>query len=143
MRTINQAGLNLIKSFESLRLHPYADDAGVWTIGYGHTSGVTADTPAINAAQAEYFLKIDVSDAASSVQQKISISLNDNQFSALVSLVFNVGKAPLLHTLGAKLNAGDYAGASAEFLRWNRVGGQVSNGLTRRRNAEQRLFTMI
>lgn len=139
-RSINDAGLNLIKEFEGLRLEPYRDQDGVWTIGYGSTRGITASTPPITEDEALQLLANDLVTAETEVSRIIRVSLNDSQYAALVSLVFNTGSAPLLKTLGLRLNAGDYADAAEEFLKWNHVNGVVSDGLTRRRNAERELF---
>jgi lysozyme len=141
-RSINAAGLALIKSFESFRSYPYKDSAGIWTIGYGHTKGVNAWTVPITEDQAEDFLLADVTDAEAAIERLIYIALNDNQFSALVSLIYNVGTAPLTHTLGALLNEGNYSAVADQFLRWNHAGGVVSDGLTRRRVAERNLFLL-
>lgn len=140
MRPINADGLTLIKSFESFRAHAYQDSGGVWTIGYGHTNGVTSDSPDITREQAEVLLRNDLANVIAAVEKTIHVSLTDNQFSALVSLAYNAGTAPLIHTLGSLLNAGDYVNAAEQFLKWNHVGGAVSNGLTRRREAEKTLF---
>jgi GH24 family phage-related lysozyme (muramidase) len=69
----------------------------------------------------------------------VKVPITDDQFGALVSFDFNTGS---LHksTLLKKLNAGDYEGAANEFPKWNKAGGQVLRGLTRRRKSEQNLF---
>jgi len=140
MRPINEVGLRLIKSFESFRANAYLDESGVWTIGYGHTHDVTENTSAVTEPEAEILLRQDIASAEESVEQLIAVVLGDNQYAALVSLVFNTGPAPLKRMLGARLNAGDYAGAAQEFLRWRLSGGIVSDGLVRRREAERTLF---
>jgi lysozyme len=140
MRPINQAGLALIISFESFSAGPYLDEGGVWTIGYGHTQDVTKDSPAITQGEGEELLRQDLTVAENSVEKLVKVTLSDNQYAALVSLVYNAGSAPLVRMLGAKLNRGDYAGAADEFLRWRIVDGLVSDGLVRRRNAERALF---
>jgi len=140
MRQINQAGLSLIKSFESFRASAYLDEGGTWTIGYGHTEGVSGDTPPVTEKQAEALLRQDLQAAESSVCRLVKVELNDNQYAALVSLVYNAGSAPLVRMLGIRLNAGDYAGAADEFFRWRLAGGIVSDGLVRRREAERALF---
>ncbi len=139
-RSVNAAGISLIESFESLSLTPYQDSVGVWTIGYGHTEDVSASSSPISEEEADTYLNSDLATAETEVGKYINATLNDNQFSALVSLVFNTGAAPLTHTLGTLLNAGNYANAADEFLKWNHAGGKISNGLTRRREAERELF---
>lgn len=139
-RSINAAGLELIKSFEGFRSYPYRDSAGMWSIGYGHTKDVNEWTTPVTEDAAEDYLRDDVADAEASVEDWIEVPLNDNQFSALVSLVYNVGTAPLIRTLGILLNESNYTAAADEFLKWDYADGVVSEGLARRRAAERELF---
>ena len=139
-RQINQAGLDLIKSFESCSLSAYQDSGGVWTQGFGHTDGVTSDSPDITDGQAEILLEKDLFNAENQVQSHIYADLNDNQYSALVSLVFNCGTKPLLSPVGIHLNNNEFDLACQHWLLWNKVDGIESIGLTRRRNAEVDLF---
>jgi len=139
-RQINADGLRLLKSFEGLRLEAYQDSVGVWTIGYGTTSGVRPGQ-VITEAQAEAFLKRDLDRFESAVEDLVNVPLNDDQFSALVSFTYNVGEGALASsTLLRLLNNRDYRGAAEQFLRWNRAGGTELAGLTRRRRAERALF---
>lgn len=150
MTTINKItpeGLELIKSFESCSLEVYHgkdDPADVFTIGYGHTAGVTRDSPPITQAQADNYLQQDLSAACFDVENAIYAELNDNQYSALVSLVDNAGATTVQGTLGKLLNSNDYEGASEFFLRWDKVHIDgvltVSQGLLNRRIAERALF---
>lgn len=142
---ISNNGLNVIKEFEGLRLKAYDDGVGVWTIGYGTIRYPSAtrvkrgDT--ITEAQAEEYLRHDVSRFENAVNKLVKVKLNQNQFDALVSFTYNLGESSLASsTLLRKLNAGDFVGAAKEFLRWNRAGGKVMAGLTRRRKAEHDLF---
>ena len=139
-RMVNDAGYELIQSFESCSLTPYLDGGGVPTIGWGHTKHVTMDMGPITQEEADDFLDDDLDVSEDVVNNAIKVPLTDNQFSALVSLVFNCGPAPLSGTLGHKLNAGDYSGAAQEFPKWDHVNKVVSIGLLRRRNAEMALF---
>lgn len=140
MRRINKAGLDLIKSFEGLRLKAYKDAVGVWTIGYGHTKTATPGT-VISEPEAESLLLNDLAEAQGAVERLVKQPLNDNEYAALVSFVFNLGSGNLSRsTLLRKLNAGDRKGASDQFLVWNKAGGKVLAGLTRRRQAERDLF---
>ncbi|MBX2865588.1 MAG: lysozyme [Leptolyngbyaceae cyanobacterium MAG.088] len=139
-RQTNASGVGLIKSFEGLRLKAYQDAVGVWTIGYGTTRGVKPGQ-SISEAQAEAFLKSDLDRFEQAVNQAVRIPINDNQFAALVSFTYNVGSGAMRSsTLLKKLNRRDLYGAANEFPRWNRAGGRVLAGLTRRRNAERALF---
>jgi GH24 family phage-related lysozyme (muramidase) len=142
---INADGLTIIKHFEGLELRAYQDSVGVWTIGYGHTAA--AGPPSVYAgqtiseAEAESILKRDLELFENGVRDLVKVSVNSNQFSALVSFSFNVGLGALADsTLLRKLNAGDYQGAADEFPRWVKAGGQTLPGLVRRRNAERALF---
>ncbi|MCL8307605.1 MULTISPECIES: lysozyme [Pseudomonas] len=139
MRT-SQRGLSLIKSFEGLRLQAYQDAVGVWTIGYGTTRGVNAGMK-ISKEQAERMLLNDVQRFEPEVERLVTVPLSQNQWDALVSFAYNLGSANLeSSTLRRLLNAGDYAGAADQFPRWNKAGGKVLPGLTRRRAAERELF---
>lgn len=145
-RKVNKAGLDLIKSFEGLVLHPYLDSVNVPTIGYGTTfyedgTKVTMQDPSITEGRAEELLIEHVESFAKSVEKAVKVPLTDNQFAALVSFAYNLGTGNLnSSTLLRKLNAGDYQGAANEFERWNKAGGKVLAGLTRRRQAEKALF---
>jgi len=137
---INAAGLELIKSFEGLRLNSYRDAVGVWTIGYGHTR-TAGPGQRISFNQATALLREDVSTFEKAVTRAVRVPITDNQFAALVSFAYNVGSGALSSsTLVRRLNSGDKFGAANEFLRWNRAGGRVLAGLTRRREAERTLF---
>ncbi|WP_036768629.1 lysozyme [Photorhabdus australis] len=137
---LSEKGLELIKQFEGLRLHAYQCSANVWTIGYGHTAGVRSGD-VISAEKADAFLRQDVADAECTINNAVRVSINQHQFDALVSFVFNLGAGNFRSsTLLKKLNAGDYAGAGSELLRWVNAGGQRLAGLVRRREAEKMLF---
>lgn len=136
-------GLELIKEFEGLRLEAYLCPAKVWTIGYGHTGGIKAGD-VITREQADAYLRQDLSDEEQAITKYVRVALNQNQFDALASFTFNLGAGNLSNsTLLKKLNAGDYAGAAEEFLRWDHSGGQQLAGLTRRREAERLLFLTV
>lgn len=139
---ISDAGLKLIKEFEGLELSAYPDPAtkaDPWTIGYGHTRGVKRGDR-ITQAQADAFLREDVAEFERSVNRLAPIT-TQGQFDALVSFAFNLGAANLeKSTLLKKHRAGDYSGASQEFVKWNKAAGRVMAGLTRRRLAEAELY---
>lgn len=146
MRTINQAGLNLIEQFEGCKLKPYLDSVNIPTIGIGTTrypdgKAVTMQDPAITKDQAYAFLKSHLDQDCAHVAAKLKVQVNDNQFAALVSFTYNVGRSAFSSsTLLKKLNAGDMKGAADQFLKWDHAGGVVVAGLTRRRQAERALF---
>ncbi len=138
---ISQRGLDLIKSFESLRLTSYKPTPNdVWTLGYGHTKNVKEfDTCSIQ--QANYWLHEDCQSAVDCINKHVTSGINQNQFDVLVSWVFNLGCGHFLEsTMLHKINAGDFKGAALEILKWNKQSGKVLPGLTKRRQAEKTLF---
>lgn len=140
---ISTNGIDLICSFEGLRLKAYDDGVGVWTIGYGTTvingrKVKKGDTCTLE--QAKSYMAQDLKQFESAVNQ-VKVPLNQNQYDALVSLAYNIGVGAFLSsTLFKKLNAKDYKGAAEQFDRWNRAGGKVMRGLTNRRAKERKLF---
>lgn len=141
----SEKGIALIKEFEGCRLTAYQDSVGVWTIGYGWTQPVDGKPiragMTIKQETAERLLKTGLVSYENDVSRLVKVGLTHRQFDALVSFTYNLGARSLsTSTLLRKLNAGDYAGAADEFLLWNKAGGKVLNGLTRRREAERALF---
>lgn len=136
----SQAGIDAIKDYEGVRLKAYDDGVGVWTIGVGHTAGVKRGD-VIDMERVDEFLRADLADAERAVNARVVAPLTQDQFDALVSFVFNVGAGAFIaSTLLKKLNARDYDGAADEFLRWNKAGGRVLAGLTKRRISERMMF---
>lgn len=134
---ISNEGLNLIKKWEGLRLTAYKCAAGVWTIGYGHTGGVYAGMK-ISESQATEYLRQDCQRFENYVNNRnyVPITLNQNQFDALVSFAFNCGQNNL-----KKLCEGRSAQQIANALpNYNKAAGKVLSGLTQRRNEEKALF---
>ena len=133
-------GIALIKEFEGLRLKAYKCPGGVWTIGYGHTAGVKPGMT-ITEEQAEQLLKEDLIVFERAVNNQ-NLSINQNQFDALVSLIYNIGignfqKSTLLRK--ARINANDNS-IMDEFLRWVYSKGRVLPGLQRRILREMKLY---
>jgi lysozyme len=141
-RTISQKGIDLIAGFEGFVPHPYKDAVGVWTIGYGHTSGVGPNTPHLTQAQGQALLRRDLERTYVPPVKRFAKLLNQHQFDALVSLVYNVGPGVLAkgHTLGDALAAGDVSAAGRSILLYDHAGSQRLPGLTRRRRAEHDLY---
>lgn len=141
-RKIGSKGLALIKEFEGLRLDAYPDPATggePWTIGVGHTGGVKKGDR-ITEAEADALLKRDVERFEKAVNASAP-NTTQNQFDALVSLAFNVGEGNLKSSTLLKMhNVNDFAGAQGQFVRWNKAAGKVMAGLTRRREAEAKLY---
>jgi lysozyme len=144
-RRIDRHGLEKIKRWEGLRLSAYRDEAGVLTIGYGHTSA--AGAPMVTARmqiteqEAEAILLADLAKFEERVERLVKVALTDNQFAALVSFDFNTGS---LHssTLLKKLNAGNYEAVPAELAKWVKTTDPATKkkitcpGLVNRRAAE-------
>jgi lysozyme len=138
---INDAGFELLKSFENCKLKAYKDIVGVWTIGWGHTGDLAFPGSEIDQATADALLCDDLHVVEAGVVKRCKVKVTDNQFSALVCFAYNVGLGAFgTSTLLKLLNAGDFKGAAGQFERWNRAGGKEVAGLTRRRKAERKLF---
>lgn len=137
---ISQQGLDLIKSFEGLRLSAYRCPADVWTIGYGTTAGVKPGQT-ITKERAEELLREDVKRFEGYVDRLVKVPLTQGMFDALVSFTYNLGPGALeKSTLLDQLNRSDYDGAAEQFGRWVKGGGKTLPGLVRRRAAERALF---
>lgn len=138
--TISDKGLALIGRFEGCRLTAYKCPAGVWTIGYGHTGTVdgvkVGKGMKITKDKAAELLRSDCARFEAHVSKYSSYNWTQNEFDALVSFAYNVGNINGL-TASGKRSRAEIAGA---MLRYNKAGGKVLAGLTRRRQAERALF---
>ena len=144
---IGLKGLELIKSFEGLKLKPYLCPALIPTIGYGNTyypngNKVKLTDPAITPIIAEAFLKHSLSTYEKAVDSFCRDDISQSQFDALVSFAYNLGTGALQKsTLIKKVNANHKDVTIAdEFLKWNKANGIVLAGLTKRRQAEANLY---
>ena len=144
---ISENGLKLIKKFEGLSLKPYLCSAGVPTIGWGNTfyenmKKVTLqDEPITEERANSLFNFLVTTNYVNVVNRLVIVDINQNQFDALVSFVYNLGSGNFeKSTLLKKVNQSDFIGASLEFEKWNRSSGKVLNGLTKRRLSEKELF---
>lgn len=133
-------GIALIKEFEGLRLKAYKCPGGIWTIGYGHTAGVKHGM-VISERQAEEYLKADLI-AFEKYLNGLGLALDQNQFDALISFIYNVGTGNFSSsTLLRKVKANPLDNSIMdEFLRWVYSKGRVLPGLQRRRLAEMKLY---
>lgn len=148
-RTINQAGLDLVKHFEGFYAQTYLCPAGVLTIGYGHTGRDVVLGQCIDQREAEALLREDMEAACAAVQRLVTVELNDNQFAALASFCFNCGSGNLgVSTLLKKLNHEDYDAVPGELARWSKATDPATGvkrtlpGLVRRRAAEAELWLL-
>lgn len=142
---ISDRGIEFIKNEEGCRLDAYHCPAGILTIGIGHTTAAgfpeVKEGMKVTEREAMEILKSDLRKFEAVVNKLVKVSINQTQFDALVSFVFNVGEGNFSKsTLLKKLNKGDYNGAASEFHRWNKAGGKVNKGLTNRRAREAALF---
>ena len=138
---ISDKGIEFLIKEEGEVLHAYRCAAGVWTIGVGHTGGVTPNMK-ITKEQSRQLLKSDLCRFEKAVNETIKHELLQHQFDALVSFSFNVGTQAFINsTLAKKINANaPWNEIRAEFLRWNKAGGKVLAALTSRRKRETKLF---
>jgi lysozyme len=144
---LSRKGLELIKQFEGLSLTPYVCAGGINTIGYGNTyytngKKVTLKDPKITPQQAEELLKHSLSTYEKAVDSFCRDDISQSQFDALVSFAYNVGIGNLQKsTLIKKVNSNPWDPyIKTEFFKWNKAGGRVLAGLTRRRQAESNLY---
>jgi GH24 family phage-related lysozyme (muramidase) len=141
---LGDRGLALIKEFEGFPFggRPYRDMVGVWTIGYGHTKGVGPNTKPITIQQASDMLRKEVDASYAPTVAGLGVGLQQNQFDAIVSFVYNCGTGAISTKtgVGRALRAKQWNTAADCLLQWNKAGGKPVPGLTRRRNAERALF---
>ena len=147
---LDENGYKLIQGFEGLSLVPYLCSAKVPTIGYGNTfypSGkkVTMKDAPISLLTAKWMLKETADKFAADVDKLVKSKLTQNQFNALVSFAFNLGVTALgRSSLLKKVNVNPQdITITNEFLKWNKAGGKVLNGLTKRRTIEAKIYFTI
>jgi lysozyme len=142
----SEQGINLIKQFEGCHLKPYQDPIGLWTVAWGHLIGDGKTLPIewfreLTQDEADELLKKDLVRFERGVERLCPLNLTQPRFDALISFAFNLGLGNLqISTLRKKHNRNDVLGAANEFVKWNKAGGKVLRGLTRRRQAEQTLY---
>ena len=137
---VSQECVNLVKFFEGFEGKAYLCPANVWTIGYGRTRNVR-EGDRITEVQAERDLLEELEEFAEQVLNSVKVELTQNELDALTSWTYNLGVGNLnSSTLLKKLNAGDKNSVPSEMIRWNKAAGKVLAGLTRRREAEAKLW---
>ena len=143
---LTDRGIKLIKISEGYKSEPYLCSARVWTIGFGTTldsffNPVTSDHPKINVDTAVELFERDIKIFSAGVLSCVKVPINDNQFSALTSLAYNIGLTSFRSsTVLRKLNRGNYDGCAGNFWQWRRANGVISKGLVTRRKLEADLF---
>ncbi len=139
----SENGINLIKKFEGLKTKAYKCPAGIWTIGYGHTAGVKS-TATCTIEQATNYLKQDVKTAENAIKKYVKVELNQNQFDALVSFIYNVGSVAFRKSTMLKfINNSHFPLAAGQFDLWIYSKGEKLEGLVTRRKAEKELFLSV
>lgn len=137
----SDSGVLFTEHAEGCRLTAYQDQKGVWTIGTGHTGTDVYEGLVIDQAQADLFLRSDIQVAVEAVNRCVSAELTQGEFDACVDLAFNIGAHAFEgSTVCRCLNAGDFEGAAAAFLLWDKCAGQYNQGLFNRRTAEVQEF---
>lgn len=138
---ISPQGIDTIKGFEALRLTAYRDTGGRWTIGYGHTASAVAGMQ-ISEARALELLAKDLAEAITAVNKLVSAPLEQYEFDALVSFVFNIGKSAFKTSTILRLinSRSDPMRIAAEFKRWVYDNGMRIAGLETRRAKERLLY---
>jgi len=132
--------LNFIREVEGLEHNAYQDEGGVWTIGYGHTRGVK-EGDSISTHKANTYLNTDLIAFELQLQRLVRVELTQNQYTALLSFIYNIGATQFAKsTLLKYVNEKKFDLVPDELRKWNRVNGEVSLGLTRRREKEAILF---
>lgn len=142
---LSEAGINFIELWEDLKLKAYPDSKGLPTIGIGTTRYPDGTKVKLGdtctKAQAYEWFRFDIARFEAFVNRVIKVPLNQNQFDALVSLVYNIGETNF--TAGSvddKLNANQIEAALQTWLKYVYSGGRKIDGLVNRRNAEVKLF---
>lgn len=139
---VNAAGVSLIQKFEGCKLTTYLDQGGVPTIGFGHTGTDVKLGQTITPEQASKLFLEDIGRFEEYANNLIFAALNSNQFSAVVSFMYNLGNATAVKSGMIKaLNAGQYEAASSIFPKYAAVNGKHNDGIYKRRLAEQALFS--
>lgn len=140
---LSPKGIEFIEQQESLRLMPYQDVGGRWTVGFGHLmTSEESTTEGITPEEAAQILTQDLQTSVDAVNRLVAVSLEQYQFDPLVSFVFNVGVEDFeTSTMLRYLNAGEFNKAATQFPLWDHIHGVVCDGLLARRNREMHIFT--
>jgi lysozyme len=142
-------GIALIQKYEGCKLKPYLCPAKKWTVGYGHVLGngatlAEADNRTFTQGEVDALLRSDLARFEQGVRRLCAVPLSQSQSDALISWSYNLGLGTLQRsTMRQKILRQDGEAASKELLKYDKVGGKAVKGLTRRRQAEYRLFTQI
>ena len=137
---ISEDGLELIKKFEGCETSAYQDSVGVWTIGFGHTKDVE-EGQTCSIEDAESMLTDEMDEYEGYINNMVKVDLQQHEFDSLVAWVYNLGPTNLGESTMLKvLNGGQFDRVPNEMNRWTRAGGEILEGLVRRRQAESLMF---
>ena len=140
---ISNVGINLIKSYEKLRLKKYLDSGGNWTVGWGHKIRQGEKLDEITEEQAEKIFMEDIKELENNINKLIKVNLSQLMYDAIGSLVFNIGIGNFkTSTILKLLNEGRFLQASKEFTRWVYCNKVILEGLIRRRTEELILYLL-
>ncbi len=143
MMRCSDSGRSFIKAFESCRLTPYRDDAGKWTVGYGHLIGSDEPIESWTQDHADAEFNADVTEVDIGLVDLIAVELRQHEYDAVASFAFNCGGNAFRNsTLRRVLNENDFVAAALEFGRWGKAGGKWNAGLLRRRIGEMAIFLL-
>jgi lysozyme len=151
---IGEKGIALLKHSEGCILHPYMDVAGVWTIGYGHAILYHGNQlkgkenkllafslyPGFTPEDSENLLKLDLNDREVKLS-RLNISINQDQFDALMDFIYNIGWGGFLNSTLLKRIKTGIGDITEAFLMWNKAGGKVVEDLVFRRKSDALLYT--
>jgi lysozyme len=148
MKMSTESRRDLLQKFEGCKLKAYKCPAGIWTIGYGHTSAAgnpeVTEGLVITQNEAENILAKDLYSFERGVLACVKVSLSQHQFDVLVDFAYNAGLGALQKsTLLKKINASDFDAVPAELMKWTKGGGKELPGLVRRRQAEIALWSKV
>ena len=136
---ISEDGIKLIQQFEGCRLEAYQDAVGVWTIGYGHTSGVKPGMKITQNVAVELLKKDLVKAELAVTKYDNKYHWKQNEYDALCSFAYNIGSINQLTARGTRTREE----ISAKIPEYRKAGGKVLNGLVKRRAAEKELFDRV
>lgn len=145
MTRVNKATLDLIKKWEGCRLRAYQDVVGVWTVGYGLTTGAglieVGPNTVLTQAEADRYLELAVNKFADEIRPLIKRPINENQFGTFVSVAYNIGTGGFSRSSALRhFNNGELDKVPRSIKLWNKAGGRVVQGLVNRREDEVKLF---
>jgi len=139
-KSTSENGKKLIKNFEGLRLKAYPDGSN-YSIGYGHNAPDIYNGQTITQAQADTYFNADLQWVEKTINSNLKTPINQNQYDALASLVYNIGSGNFkISQVLKNLNQNNKQAAATAFMTWNKAGGNYNDVLNNRRKIEKKLF---